>query len=72
MFVSSTRWTFLLLFLIAGNALADTNYNPFLNIQKPNVCSANTTRHFISLDQQTALIRLNLSKMYLSAETVFR
>ena len=57
MFVSSTRWTFLLLFLIAGNALADTNYNPFLNIQKPNVCSANTTRHFISLDQQTALIR---------------
>jgi len=57
MFVSSTRWTFLLLILIAGNALADTNYNPFLNIQEPIVCSANTTRHFISLDQHTALIR---------------
>ena len=57
MFVSSTRWTFLLLFLIAGNALADTNYNPFLNIQEPKVCSARTTRHFISLDQHTVLIR---------------
>ncbi len=57
MFVSSTRWTFLLLFLIAGNALADTNYNPFLNIQEPIVCSARTTRHFISLDQRAALIR---------------
>ncbi len=57
MFVSSTRWTFLLLFLIAGNALADTNYNPFLNIQEPIVCSASTTRHFIELDQQTASVR---------------
>jgi len=58
MFVSSTRWTFLLLFLIAGNVLADTNYNSLLNIQQPIVCSASTTRHFISLDQGTALIRL--------------
>lgn len=57
MFVSSTRWTFLLLILIAGNVLADANYNPLLNTQEPVVCSASTTRHFISLDQGTALIR---------------
>ncbi len=57
MFVSSTRWIFLLLILIAGNVLADTNYNPFLNTQEPKVCSARTTRHFISLDQRAALIR---------------
>ena len=57
MFVSSTRWTFLLLILIAGNVLADTNYNSLLNIQEPVVCSARTTRHFISLDQGSALIR---------------
>jgi len=57
MFVSSTRWTFLLLILIAGNVLADTNYDPFLNIQEPIVCSASTTRHFIELDQQNALVR---------------
>jgi len=58
MFVSSTRWTFLLLILITGNALADTNYNSHLNIQEPIVCSASTTRHLISLDQNSALIRL--------------
>lgn len=57
MFVSSTRWTFLLLFLIAGNVLADANYNSLLNIQEPIVCSASTTRHFISLDHHSALVR---------------
>jgi len=58
MFVSSTRWTILLLFLIAGPVLADTNYNPFLNISDPVLCSADDRRQHFSLTDHQRTVQL--------------